>query len=58
MVRSKPWIDAEKMIFDLTENLKSRGVKINGTRVDKPNQPWAEDNSGLYGHFKLVVFFP
>ncbi len=51
----KTLADAEKMTFDLTENLKSRGVKINGTRVDKPNQHWAKDNASAFTAILSVI---
>jgi putative ABC transport system permease protein len=54
--------DAEKLAFNLTENLKKRGVTINGTSVLTPNEHWAENNSKAFtailsviGVFSLVL---
>lgn len=54
--------EAERLTFDLTEELRKRGITVNGTLVSKPNQHWATDNSKAFtailsavGIFSLVL---
>lgn len=58
----KTLADAETFTNNLTKLLKDRGVSVNGSRVSKPGQHWATDNSKAFtailsviGSFSLVL---
>ncbi len=47
--------DAEKFTYDLTENLRRRGVEVKGSMALKPNQHWAADNSKAFTSILSVI---
>lgn len=47
--------EAEKLTYDLTENLRDRGVRVGGSMVFQPNEHWAADNSKAFTAILSVI---